>query len=330
MRLVSTSAVFVATLLGSTCLASDISEVEFNRDIRPILSDTCFQCHGPDAAKRQADLRLDHGGVGAGRSRRPPGDRAGQAGRERAGAGASRRPIPTSACRRPIRGCKLTAEQIELLRRWIEQGAKWQPHWSFIPPARPPLPAVQDASWSRNPIDRFVLARLEQEGLTPSPEARPATLIRRADARPDRPAADARGGRRLPRRSAIRIRDALSRRLVDRLLASPRYGERMAARWLDAARYADTNGYQSDGDRDMWRWRDWVIDAFNAQPAVRPVHHRAARRRPAAERRRSTSGSPPASTATTAATPRAASSPRSTPSSTSSTASRRPRRSGSA
>src|SRR5207253_2262582 len=146
-----------------------------------------------------------------------------------------------------------------LIRRWIEQGAKWQKHWSFLPPRRPPLPPVKSARWCRNPIDAFILDRLEREGLAPSPEADKATLIRRVTL-------DLTGLPPTPSEVDAFLRDSSPNayeKVVDRLLASPRYGERMAIRWLDAARYADTNGYQTDGERYMWRWRDWVIDAFN-------------------------------------------------------------------
>src|SRR5262249_45515235 len=149
--------------------------------------------------------------------------------------------------------------QIELLRRWIEQGAKWQNHWAFIPPERPALPAVKDAAWPRNPIDRFVLARLEKEGLRPAPEAPRATLLRRVTL-------DLTGVPPTVQEMDAFLADKTPgayERVVDRLLASPRYGERMVLEWLDAARYSDTNGYQTDGTRPMWPWRDWVIDALN-------------------------------------------------------------------
>jgi hypothetical protein len=153
----------------------------------------------------------------------------------------------------------LSEGEIERIRQWIEQGAQWLPHWAFVTPARPKLPSVKHASWVRNPIDRFVLAQLEQDGLTMSPEASLETLIRRVTL-------DLTG---LP--PTLEEIDAFLadtapyayERLVDRLFVSPRYGERMAVPWLDAARYADTYGYQDDGEVSMWRWRDWVIDAFN-------------------------------------------------------------------
>jgi hypothetical protein len=233
--------------------------VEYNRDVRPILSDTCYHCHGPDAARRKARLRLDtEAGAKAdlgGRHAIVPGD----PGRSEL----VRRIISTEDEERmppPSSGRKLTPRQVEVLRRWVAQGAKWQKHWAFLPPVRPPLPAVKDSRWVRNGIDAFLLDRLEGEGLRPSPEADRVTLLRRASL-------DLTGLPPTPAEVDAFLADTSAgayERAVDRLLASPRYGEHMAARWLDAARYADTNGYQSDGERFMWRWRDWVIDAFNA------------------------------------------------------------------
>ena len=153
----------------------------------------------------------------------------------------------------------LTPAQIELIRRWIDEGAKWETHWSYLPPRRPELPKVRQPGWIRNPIDNFVLARLEQEGLNPSPEADKATLIRRVTL-------DLTGLPPTPAEVDAFLADRSSNafeKVVDRLLGSPRYGERMAMQWLDLARYADTHGYHIDSHRDMWHWRDWVIDAFN-------------------------------------------------------------------
>jgi mono/diheme cytochrome c family protein len=232
--------------------------VEFNRDIRPILSDTCFQCHGPDQARRKAGLRFDteEGAFGdlGGRHAIVPGDLAkSELYRRITATDESERMPPVKS------GRKLNARQIDLLRRWIEQGAKWQKHWAFLPPVRPPLPAVTNTAWVRNAIDSFILARLESEGLGPSPEAERTTLLRRATldltGLPPTPA-------EVDAFLADNSPDAYEK-VVDRLLSSPRYGERVAVRWLDAARYADTSGYQSDGERQMWRWRDWVIDAYN-------------------------------------------------------------------
>jgi hypothetical protein len=234
--------------------------VEYSRDVRPILSDACYHCHGPDAGRRKAGLRLDN--------------EAGALGELRGGGRAivPRKPQDSELVRRitaddeqermppPKSGRKLTARQIALLRRWVEQGAKWQRHWAFLPPRRPELAPVQHAAWPHNGIDHFVLARLEREGLNPSPRADHTTLLRRVTL-------DLTGLPPTPAEVDAFLADASPNayeKVVDRLLASPRYGERMAARWLDAARYADTNGYQNDGERYMWRWRDWVLDAFNA------------------------------------------------------------------
>ena len=232
--------------------------VEFNRDIRPILSDKCYTCHGPDKSNRKTNLRFDVEAFAkadlGGRFAIVPGDPAHSEMIRRITAEQKAMRMP------PVySGRTLSDREIELIRRWIEQGANWQKHWSFIPPRRPEVPNVTKRDWVRNPIDSFVLERLEREGLAPSAEADRATLIRRVSLDltgipPTLAEIDA--------FLADRSSDAYEK-VVDRLLASPRYGERMAARWLDAARYADTNGYQTDAERSMWRWRDWVIDAFN-------------------------------------------------------------------
>ncbi|MBI1915380.1 MAG: DUF1553 domain-containing protein [Planctomycetes bacterium] len=262
-RAFSLPALLVATLVAAPTLsradAPTRPQVEFNRDIRPILSDTCFACHGPDKAKRKADLRLDtEDGAFADRGGyRPlvPGKPEQSELYQRITAALPSERMPPARS-----GRKLTTKQIELIRHWIEQGAKWQKHWAFLPPRREPLAKVRNTTWGRNGIDAWVLERLEREGLSPSPEADRATLIRRVTldltGLPPTPAeVDAFLADRSP---------GAYEKVVDRLLASPRYGERMAVLWLDAARYADSNGYQSDGERIMWRWRDWVLDAFNA------------------------------------------------------------------
>ena len=232
--------------------------IEFNRDIRPILSDRCYQCHGPDAARRKADLRLDDEASAkaerdGGRAIAPGDLQASELYRRVTARDAGERMPPAKS------GKTLSSAEIEKLGRWISQGAKWQRHWSFIPPVRPAVPRIRAGDRVRNPIDAFVQARLKAEGLKPSGEAERGILIRRVtlDLTGLPPTAD-----------EIDAFDRDTRpnayeRIVDRLLASPRLGERLATRWLNAARYADTNGYQTDAPRVMWRWRDWVIGAFN-------------------------------------------------------------------
>jgi hypothetical protein len=234
------------------------NEIEFNRDIRPILSDHCFPCHGPDRARRKADLRLD---TQAGALADLGGERAVVPGEPDKSELLHRITADDNSKRMPPAkfGRRLTDQQIQLLQRWIERGAHWQSHWSLLTPKRPPLPRVEDTAWPRNGLDRFVLARLEREGLRPAPEADRTTLLRRVTL-------DLTGLPPTLSEVDAFLNDSSAdayEKVVDRLLASPRFGERMATPWLNAARYADTNGYQSDGERSMWRWRDWVIDAFN-------------------------------------------------------------------
>jgi mono/diheme cytochrome c family protein len=250
-------AAFAAVLATVSAGAAD--EIRYNRDIRPILSENCFACHGPDAPARKADLRLDtKDGLLAkvdDTQAVVPGDPARSAILARITSADADEVMPP-----PKTGKKLTPQQVDLLKRWVEQGAKWEGHWAYTAPARPAMPPVKRPEWVRNPIDAFIRARLEAEGLKPSTEADKPTLIRRLTldltGLPPTPAeVDAFVGDNSP--------DAYEK-VVDRLLASPRYGERMALDWLDAARYADTHGYHIDSGRDMWLWRDWVINAFNA------------------------------------------------------------------
>ena len=233
--------------------------VDFAREVRPLLSQNCFSCHGPDEASRQAGLRLDvPEGPFADRGRY--GGPAVVAGDAEASLLVHRVSADDARVRMPRGGEALDEAEVETLSLWIDQGAEWESHWAFIPPERPVAPPVADAEWPRNTIDRFVLRRLEEAGLTPSDEADRATLLRRVTL-------DLTGVPPTPVELADFLNDDSAdayEEAVDRLLASPRYGERMAVEWLDAARYADTNGYQTDGERSMWRWRDWVIDAYNA------------------------------------------------------------------
>jgi len=234
--------------------------VLFNRDIRPILSDRCYACHGPDKANRKTVMRFDSEegasvALASGGYAFVKGDLSKSVMYQRITSENEATRMPPAY----LGYAKLTAAQIDLIRRWIEQGAKWQKHWSLIPPEAAPQPQVMHKQWPREAIDYYVLARLEHEGLTPSPEADCATLIRRVTL-------DLTGLPPTPAEVDAFLNDAAPNayeKVVDRLLSSPRYGENLAWQWLDAARYADTNGYQVDGPRSMWRWRDWVIDAFN-------------------------------------------------------------------
>ena len=230
--------------------------IDFNRDIRPLLSDNCFACHGPDANHREADLRLDQ------RDSLLDVERAIVISENPDESELLARIIsddPDVKMPPPGSGKELKAEEIQRIRDWIEQGAQWQEHWAFAPPMRSQLPAVEETSWARNEIDYFVGARLKESGQEPSDEADRRTLIRRLyfDLTGLPPTVDQVNAFCEDTRS-----DAYEA-LVDQLLESPHFGERMAVAWMDQARYADTNGYSIDGGRHMWLWRDWVIDAYN-------------------------------------------------------------------
>ncbi len=229
--------------------------LDFNRDIRPILSENCFYCHGQDANKREADLRLDVREAAVAARAIVPGDPGASSILERIHS-----TDPDVLMPPPESNRRLSAEQKQLLDRWIREGAEYRPHWAFVPPTRCQLPQPRQADWPRNEIDRFILARLEEAGLKPSPEADRPTLIRRLHA-------DLVGLPPTPEEVDAFANDPdpqAYEKLVDRLLASPHYGERMALPWLDAARYADSNGFQQDGDTWQWIWRDWVVNALNA------------------------------------------------------------------
>lgn len=267
LRLRMTPAFFVVLFLagpgGASLLAAELptsgtAKLSFNRDIRPILSENCFACHGFDAKKREAELRLDTSdGAFAPREGGPaivPG-----------------KPEASEVWRRivsddpdvmmppPASHKTLKPEEKALLKRWIAEGAGYQKHWAFERPAAAAPPEVRDAAWCRTPVDRFILARLEAEGLQPRPEADRPTLIRRvAFALTGLPPTVAEVDEFLADKSP----DAYER-MVDRYLASPRYGEEMARHWLDVARYADTHGLHLDNEREMYAYRDWVVKAMN-------------------------------------------------------------------
>jgi len=239
----------------SSGLAIAEEPLNFNRDIRPILSENCFYCHGQDANKRQADLRLDERQAAIDSGAITPKDPAASTLIERILSSDPGEQMPPPKSNR-----KLSDAQKQLLQRWITEGAEYTSHWAYIAPVRPAPPAVQNNGWVRTPIDQFILAKLEQEQLAPSPEADRATLIKRL-------AIDLTGLPPTPAEVDAFVADTdpqAYEKLVDRLLASPHYGERMALPWLDAARYADSNGFQQDGDTWQWMWRDWVVKALNA------------------------------------------------------------------
>ncbi|MCX7412734.1 MAG: DUF1553 domain-containing protein [Planctomycetia bacterium] len=235
-------------------MASASDRLGYNADVRPILVEHCFSCHGADSGSRKADLRLDrrenaveHGAIAA-------GDPDSSMMLDRIFSDDPEEVMPPPALKKP-----LSAEQKEILRKWIAEGAEYQPHWSFIPPSLQPPPAVTNEVWVRNTIDRFILARLEKEGLETAPEADRRTLARRValditGLPPDPALVDAFVGDGRP--------DAYER-FVDTLLAMPEWGEHRGRYWLDYARYADTHGLHYDGYREMWSYRQWVIDAFN-------------------------------------------------------------------
>ena len=245
--------------------SSAAEQVDFDRDIRPILSNTCFTCHGPDANKRATDLRFDVESSLFAERDEPVivrGQPAASALIQRIVSGDPDIKMPP-----PDQKQQLSAEQIELLKRWVAQGAPYSGHWSFQKINRPDLPALKNTpspNWPANEIDHFILARLQREGLTPSTRATRETLIRRASLDlTGLPPTLAEVDAFLADDSEDDSADAFEK-VVDRLLASERFGEHMSLSWLDAARYADSNGYQQDRTRTLWPWRDWVVRAFNS------------------------------------------------------------------
>jgi mono/diheme cytochrome c family protein len=268
------------TCFATTSGAAVAEKVDYTRDVRPILAANCLHCHGQDPSHREAELRLD--------LLEAPGDEEGVRGAAEVivpGTPAESELIARitsddeSLTMPPVdSGKKLKAEEIETLRRWVAEGAEYAPHWAFVAPVRPEVPAVSDAGWVKNPIDSFVLARLEKEGLKPSPPAAPHTLLRRlsldltglpptleelAAFEQQLAEADALAGKSSAGAHSAHVAAAYARE-AERLLASPHYGERWARLWLDGARYADSDGFEKDKPRFVWMYRDWVIDAYNA------------------------------------------------------------------
>ena len=252
------------SLLALLALASPAAAqpVQFNQDIRPILADACFHCHGPDPGTRKAGLRLDtEAGFFTSKDGEPPTVVKGQPDKS----SLFQRLISTDEDEimpPPESHKELKPEQIAKVKAWIEQGAPWQPHWALIPPQKPAAPAVKDESWIKTPIDRFVLAKLDAAGLKPAPEADAHTLVRRISlditGLPPAPEILARYAK-----DGSSLTDQEVSALVDELLKSPAYGEHRARYWLDAARYADTHGLHFDKAREIWPYRDWVVKAFN-------------------------------------------------------------------
>jgi mono/diheme cytochrome c family protein len=235
------------------------SKLQYARDIQPVLAAHCFTCHGPDAKTRKAGLRLDVAEIATRKLR--SGKKAVVSGRPDKSELVSRvfatdeDRMPPASSHKPLK-----ESDKELLKRWIAEGAEYQRHWAFVAPKRPEVPPVKTPGWVRNPIDAFVLARLEQARLKPSPEADRYTLARRV-------ALDLTGLPPTPEAADRFVSDAAPdayERYVDQVLSSPAYGEHWAAVWLDLARYADSNGYANDNPRVIWKYRDWVIDALNA------------------------------------------------------------------
>jgi hypothetical protein len=250
----------IFALLPAVLSAADEDRLDFNRDVRPILSDKCFHCHGPDEKTLEADLRLDRRDSAVEKKAIVPGKPELSEAIARVLSEDRSEVMPPPRAKKPV-----SAAEAEILRRWIAEGAEYKGHWAFEPLAAPEPPALADGTTeaaAKNPIDRFILAELAKKGIAPSPEADPATLVRRLTLdltgllpAPDRVESFLAEHRADP--------DQAVSGLAEELLASPHYGERWGRHWLDQARYADSNGYSIDGDRSQWPYRDWVIRALN-------------------------------------------------------------------
>jgi hypothetical protein len=292
MTIVDSLRAFCTGILATCVLAAasaSAAPLSFNRDVRPILADACFPCHGPDPGSRQADLRFDREEGFFGKETDKQNDESPVVRKKPEASPLYQRITskdPDLVMPPPDAHRQLKPAEKEIIRRWIAEGAEWQAHWSFITPERPPLPKVKNEAWVKNPIDRFVLAELEQAKLTPAPEADSAALCRRLyldlTGLPPTPAevaefvsqytssphpviASSTKGKKDEemKGSGDEGKEKAYLALVDKLLASPRYGEHRARYWLDAARYADTHGLHFDNYREIWPYRDWVIRAIN-------------------------------------------------------------------
>jgi len=250
------SSLFIVFFLAVGVHAAE--PVRYQRDVRPILSNHCFKCHGPDLKKGKLDLQSFEEAT----KKLESGKQAIVPGKSAESELLHRVMVQDDAERMPPKGERLNPAQIAILKAWIDQGAQYEEHWAYVKPERPDNPVLKDNDWPRNQIDSFILARLEKEGLMPSPEADPTTLIRRVTL-------DLIGLPPTLEEVADFLKDYAANpqtaheKVVDRLLASPHYGEHQARWWLDMARYADTNGYEKDERRTIWPYRDWVINAFN-------------------------------------------------------------------
>ena len=256
-RLMWTVCWLAASLLLSASIvnaASSTKKISYNRDIRPLLANSCYTCHGPERGKRKAGLRLDDRDSAV-REAIVPGNSAESPLFQRVSTSDPDEQMPPKESKRP----RLPPAAVAIIRQWIDEGARYEPHWAYVRPMRSQPPVAQNAAWANNSIDHFIAAVHEEQGLKPSPDADPRTLARRLrfdlTGLPPSPAeVDAFAADHSP---------AAYEKLVDRLLASPQFGERMAVYWLDVARYADSGGYHSDNERTVWLYRDYVVQAFN-------------------------------------------------------------------
>ncbi|TLV03543.1 PSD1 and planctomycete cytochrome C domain-containing protein [Dyadobacter luticola] len=269
-RIICTMLVAWAALILHSCNQNSSSQpsdeklpetVSYNFDIRPILSDKCLACHGPDANKREAGLRLDVAESAFKALKDNPKAHALVAGKPDLSEAYLRITTPDTSLRMPPVGSnlKLTQREVDLIGKWIKQGAKYEKHWAFVAPKKPAVPEVEHEDWPRNEIDHFILQKQEQKGIEPNEEADKERLLKRLSL-------DLVGLpptlQMMDEFAADKSPDAYEK-MVDKLLKNPAYGEKMAIHWLDLARYADSHGYQDDGYRTQWPWRDWVIHAFN-------------------------------------------------------------------